>query len=555
MPSPNDRLFAPPRTDADKVEARLAQLPARLRRQIERAGNALAAGDAGAAQQALSAALAVAPGQPDVLRLHGLLLAQSGNHQDALAGFEAALRAAPDDAVTFWQYARTCEDAGRVADAFALRQCAVERLPLSALAWEDLGEHLFTYAEAESAIAPLERAAGLAPDFAPGLLKLGNAYVACGRSADAARRVRQAIAVDPAFGAAWLALSDIKTVPVTTDEMHRMRRLLENDSPLASAERTVVGFALALACEQTGAYAEAWRRAVEANALRRQELSPWDAEHFQVQERQADAAFCGMCESATDPELGHELIFIVGMPRSGTTLVEQVLAAHAEVNGAGELAALPQALTEESSRRQHRYPEWIPDATAADWQRLGERYLELTRGFRQRCPRSTDKLPGNWRALGAIRAMLPGAHVIACRRDPLENCWSCFRQYFPNGLGFTNDIRHLGLFWRGFDHAAAQWAARAPARVREQHYEALSERPDAETHALLDFCGLPFDASCLRPHTLQRSVRTLSAAQVREPVRAHRPVAAAYGALLDPLRIAVGLAPLGSDARPGHVSR
>jgi tetratricopeptide (TPR) repeat protein len=539
----DDRLFAPPAADAGKVEDRLAQLAPDLRQLIVRAGDALAANDAGTAQQALGQALAVAPGQPDVLRLYGLLLAQLGNQRAAFANFEAALRGAPDDAVTFRQYARACEDAGQLDAALDLRRRAIERLPQSALAWEDLGEHLLAHVDAKAAIVPLERAAQLAPQFAPGLLKLGNAYVACGRTADGARSIRQAIDADPVFVPAWIALVDTKTLRLTAAEMGRMRELLADASPLLPGERIALQFALAAACERDGMYDEAWRLLLEANSLRSRELPPWDVERFREQERKADEMFSRAHACASDPQLGREVVFVVGLPRSGTTLVEQILASHPLVEGAGELAALPAVLTEESTRRQQRYPDWVADADVQDWQRLGQRYLELTSHFRSRRPYSTDKLPSNWRALGAIRAMLPGAHIVICRRDPLENCWSCFKQYFPDGWEFTNDIGHLGLFWRAFDHAAVQWSHRAPANVHQQDYEALTERPEAEIRALLDSCGLPFDPACLRPHESRRSVRTLSAAQVREPMHKHHPVVAGYGELLDPLRSVLGIPP------------
>lgn len=549
-----DHLFDPPVADANKVEGRLRQLQPPLRALVQRASDALVANDARAAQQALAPALTMAPNQPDVLRLYGLLLAQMGNHQAAIANFEAALRGAPDDAVIFWQYARTLEDAGDLGAALRLRREAIERAPQSPLAWEDLGEHLFANANVEAAIAPLERAAELAPNFTPGLLKLGNAYVACGRAVDGARIIRRALQADPTFGAAWVALVDIKTVAVTEAEMGQMRDLLSDTSPFDSVERTAVQFALALACERAGRYDEAWRRVVGANARRKREMPPWDVERFRLQERQADEVFGRPYAHAKDLQLGREVVFIVGLPRSGTTLVEQILASHPEVKGAGELAALPTVLTEESTRRQQHYPAWVPDASAEDWQRLGERYLDLTRHYRTHHSRSTDKLPSNWRALGAIRAMLPGAKIIACRRDPLENCWSCFKQYFANGWEFTSDIEHLGLFWNAFDHAATQWSRRAPERVRQQGYEALTENPEAEIRPLLDFCGLPFDAACLRPHESRRSVHTLSAAQVREPVYRHRSLTAGYGALLDPLRQALGLAPWTEEAGPGNIA-
>ena len=537
----DDRLFAPPATDADKVERRLADLTPSLRQLIQRAGDALAEGNAAVAQQVLAQGLAMAPGQPDVLRLYGLLLANRGNHDAAFANFEAALRVVPDDAVTLWQYARAREDAGELGAAFDVRRRAIEQAPQSPLAWEDLGEHLFAYTSAQSAIAPLERAAQLAPQFAPGLLKLGNAYIACGRAGDGARLIRQTIKADPAFAAAWVALLDAKTLPLTMEEMAEMRELLSDASPLLPGERIAVQFSLAAACEREGRYDEAWQQVVEANALRKRELPPWDEEYFRQQEQQVDEAFRRAHAHASDPQLGREVIFVVGLPRSGTTLIEQILASHPGVEGPGELAALPNVLTEESIRRQQRYPGWVQDASAKDWQRMGERYLELTLSHRSRRPRSTDKLPGNWRALGAIRAMLPGARIVISRRDPLENCWSCFKQYFPNGWEFTSDIEHLGTFWRAFDYAAAQWAQRAPEHVRQQGYEVLTEDAETEIRALLDFCGLSFEPACLRPHQSRRSVRTLSAAQVREPIYKSPAVAARYGSLLDPLRAALGL--------------
>jgi tetratricopeptide (TPR) repeat protein len=479
-----------------------------------------------------------------------LLLAQVGNQQAAIANFEAALRAAPDDAMGYWQYARVCEEAGRIDAAFALRQRAVQCLPDSPLAWADLGEHLYSYRSVEASLEALECAVELAPDYAPGLFKLGNGYVACGRTADGVAMIRRALQCEPAFGAAWMGLVDVKTVPVTDAEIAQMRQLLADASQIDAGECTAIEFALAMAYESRGQYRAAWERVLHANARRRQELKPWSLESFQAQERRIGEAFASGTAQAADARLGEAVIFIIGMPRSGTTLTEQILAAHPEVHAAGELAAMPQVLTEESARRRCHYPGWVQQATAVDWQRLGERYLELTAAFRKDRPRSTDKLPGNWRALGAIRAMLPGARIVVCRRDPVENCWSCFKQYFPEGWEFTSDLEQLAGFWRAFDHAATTWAHRAPGRIRQQGYEALTEAPEPEIRALLDFCGLPFATACLHSHRSRRSVQTLSAAQVREPVHRHAALAAQYAGLLDPLRQALGLPAWMSNPSP-----
>jgi len=538
----NDRMFKAPKPDLAKISARLATLSPRLSATIEHAGDALAANDLGVAQALLANALSVAPSQPDVLRLYGLLLAKLGNLPAAYANLEAALRAAPEDAMGYWQFAQVCEEAGDVANAWHLREEAVQVLPGSAMAWADLGEHLARHQQPDLALAPLERATRLAPDYPPALLKLGDALVSCGRAEEGAAAMRKAIAVEPAFGAAWINLVDIKTVPITDDEVDQMRTLVSGRR-VDESERTAIKFALGKACEDRGLYEEAFELFVDANFRRKREISPWDMEQFQYRLLRAEEAFAESVEVAEDARLGEHLIFIVGMPRSGTTLVEQILASHPEVQGMGELGELAQVLTEESSRLRRRYPDWVSEARPQDWQRLGLRYLELTARFRGEHARFTDKMLNNWQAIGAIRAMLPGAKILICRRDPLENCWSCFKQFFTRGWEFTYDIEQLGIFWKAFNHAASGWVRRDPGHIREQSYERLTERPEDEIRALLEFCGLSFDPACLAFHQSRRNVHTLSAAQVRQPMRQHAGKAVAYGAMLNPLRGALGMAP------------
>lgn len=538
----SDRSFEPPAQDLAKINARLGRLPPPLPEMIHRAGEALAGEDLHLAQALLGRAMTMAPGQADVLRLYGLLLARIGNLPAAFANFDAALRAAPDDAMGYWQYAQVLEQTGDVAAAWRLREQAVQRLPDSPMALSDLGEHLARRREFAEARRPLERATRLAPDYAPAWLRLGNVLVSCGCVEDGAAAIRKTIALEPAFGAAWIDLTDIRSVPITEDELEQMRQLLRGRA-IDESERTAIGFALARACEEHARYAEAYALLIEANARRKREVGAWDATRFETQAVLTREVFGPEHVAAADPHLGEQAIFIVGLPRSGTTLVEQILASHPGVHGAGELGELAQVLTEESMRREQRFPEWVPAAATSDWQRLGQRYLELTARYGHGQARFTDKMLNNWQALGAIRAMLPGARVVICRRAPLENCWSCFKQYFAHGWEFTYDIDQLALFWREFDRTASWWTARDPAYVREQGYEALTEDPEQEIRALLEFCRLPFDPACLDFHQTARDVHTLSAGQVRQPMRRHVDVAVAYGELLDPLQSALGIAP------------
>jgi len=246
-----------------------------------------------------------------------------------------------------------------------------------------------------------------------------------------------------------------------------------------------------------------------------------------------------------DASLGREAIFIVGQPRSGSTLFEHILAAHAEVEGAGELPDLGVVIQRESQRRQMPFPTWIPRANAQDWHRLGEEYLQRTARWRSMTPRFTDKMPENWKLAGVLRVMLPGATVIETRRDPLETAWSCFKQQFYSQPHFACDAGDIAVHLQGCERTMDQWRAQAPDRIHLHRYEDLQATPEAGIRALLDDCGLPFDPACLSFHAAERSVRTASAAQVREPLRISTARAHRYGKLLDPFRAALGLAPAG----------
>lgn len=532
-----ERLFAPPRADAAKVQERLDQLPEWASELIQQAGSAFDSNRLDVADGPLARAISTFPRHPDVRRLAGLLLVRLGHHHAAIENFEMALREAPDDALIFHQYGQSLEMVGDIDGAWRVCQRSVEAAPDSALAWYDYGEHCFQYRDPADALEPLQRAVKLDPGYAPARLKAGSALVYCGRIEEGAAEYRAVLANEADFGAAWYSLANIKTVRFAPAEIAHMRELLQRPD-LRDSDRTCIEFALAKACEDEGAYEEAYRLLSDSNARHRRKIT-WSAADFSSQVRYAEALFAKPHPACADPEQGAGVIFIVGLPRSGTTLVEQILSAHSAVQGANELGDLGRVLTEESARRQQHYPDWIPVATAEDWRRLGRRYLELTARWRTSRPMFTDKMPGNWLFLGAIRSMLPAAKIVICRRNPLENCWSCFKQFFFSGWDFSFDLDDIAAYWRDFDHSAKIWLSRAPSHVREQSHEALLADPEGEIHALLDFCGLPFEDACLRFHEATRTVRTASAAQVRQPLQRNTAKAVHYGALLDPLRRAL----------------
>ena len=270
---------------------------------------------------------------------------------------------------------------------------------------------------------------------------------------------------------------------------------------------------------------------------------PWDGAEFAGHLADIHAAFTAGPVAQASPQ-GREVIFLVGMPRSGSTLIEQVLASHSAVEGASELPYLNQVLEGESRRRGKAFPHWVGQASAEDWTRLGQQYLRLSERWRQTRPIATDKLPDNWRLVGAVCAMLPQARVIDCRREALETAWSCYKQLFAPGLAnFSYDFQSLGQYGRACEDLGDLFASRHPTQVRVQHYEALVAQPEAQIRELLAACGLDFEAGCLSFHTAQRAIRTPSALQVRQPMRQTSNPAARYGDLLAPLRQALKRGP------------
>jgi tetratricopeptide (TPR) repeat protein len=521
-------------TGALHTQGRNAGLSEAALRLLRQAGVAIKEGRLDAAEEALAGACALMPSHPEVKRMRGVLLSRTGRFQDAIATLQPLLDATPGDPLLLNDLASALYGAGSTDDAFAMWQRACEIAPDFAVAWFNYGKNRKSEGDVENAIPLLERAIALDPDTPATRVILGDALTYAGRIEDAIAHFRAALRMRPDFGAAWWGLASIKTVSLSARDVETLESIWRADG-LADADRIPIGFALGKAHEDAGRYSAAFSAYSEANALMRRS-TPWDPTAFSAQIDAILDPGNQPTAQASPAALGSEVILIVSLPRSGSTLTEQILAAHPEVEGASELPTLGKVIREESQRRRREFPEWMPEATADEWERLGRDYLARTARWRERKPRFTDKMPNNWPFLGAALAMLPGARVVDCRRDPVETGWSCFKQLFATGQKFTYDFDSLAAMWKDYVRAMNFWKRGAPNRVRTQVYEEFLANPEAETRALLDFCGLPFDPACLRYYEASRVVRTASAAQVREPPRADTARAARYGNLLDPLR-------------------
>ncbi len=515
------------------TESRLLGLPSVAAQQLRTAMRALEAGNLGAAELALFAAGVLAPAHPEVLRWSAQLLLRQGRIAAAEEQVGLALAQCPADpelllmrAALAWQ-----------RDDHAAARAAIDAAAACAA---DAGTHLRVAAEYdrqgyfEQALAAADHALALAPHSITAQLQRGRCLHTLGRSAEASATFRALLARKPDSAAAWFSLVDQKTARLDARELQVLAQT-ESRGTASEDDQCLLSFALGNALEGAGQPAAAFAVLQRANRIARRQRR-WDAAVFS---REVDAVierFTGtVARSAVDT--GVEVIFVVGLPRSGTTLIEQVLAAHPQVEGASELPYLQRTVSAHSQACGQAFPDWIGSATPAAWQALGEDYLRQSARWRAHKPISTDKMPANWLLAGAALSMLPNCRIVCTRRDPLETAWSCYKQLFArDAAGFAYDFEDLAAYSRDCDRVSRFFAQRDPDRFRILDYEAFVADPEQQTRQLLAFCGLPFDAHCLRFHEAERAVRSASAGQVRQPLRRDTARTAAYGALLDPLR-------------------
>ncbi len=520
-------------------QQRLAGLTPELASHTVAAAKILQAGRLKEADGATQSLLERVPQHPELLRLLGTIRLMQQRHDEAAEALTESLRIRPQDVHALRALSRVYEAQQDLFNALGAARRACELAEDDPLSWFSLGRLLYRMGDLDPAEAALRRALASSPGLVQAQVMLANIANANGHPGEAEKEFRRILDVHPALGTAWWSLALLKPDVFGAGDIERMRGQLDQQG-LGASDRVAIGFALAHALEHAGDYDAAFAALRESNDLARREYN-WNVDEFRNRQEALRRVFDSGTAMA-DRDQGEEVIFIVGMPRSGTTLIEQILASHSQVQGTTELQDALQVIMEESNRVQRPFPEWVNSHSAAEWTALGERYLALTERWRRDRPRFTDKAPGNWHYLGAILAMLPRTRVVVIRRDPLETCLSCYRHQLA-GHPYTYDLGHLASFWREFDETTRIWKQRHPQNVREQSYEALQSDPEGQIRELLEFCDLPFESGCQEFHRNTRRVTTVSAGQVRKPIRADTAIANKYGASLDPLRTALGLLP------------
>ena len=520
------------------LPSRMHGLPPDAIRQMIAAAGALDAGRVDQANGYLRGVLASYPSHPEVLRLKGGMQGLRGQHALAIETMRHAIVQRPHDPVYLNTLGSMLGTAGELDAAIDITRHACSLKPDLAAAWFNLGVFLTRCVRHAEAIEALECAVRNEPANAHARCLLGDMLRVEGNVDQARATYRAVLAQYPWFGMAWWGLADLRSSAFGAGDTAAMRAALV-DSRATLDDRVATGFALAHALDANDDCGPAFVTLQQAHALARTRQT-WDRQAFAAHLDEILASSPSLLAGGNDTHFGSEAIFIVGLPRSGTTLVEQILASHSMVQGSGELPDLPLVLKAESHRRGLPFPQWVATATMEDWRRLGERYLARTERWRKQKPRFVDKLPINWINVGAIRAMLPGARIVLCRRDPVETCFSCYRQFMQNNE-YTRTFDDLAAYWRDFDRAAQHWQRLYPGRIFELVHEALLANPEREIRRLLDYCELPFETDCVDFHATGREIHSPSASQVRQPLRKDIRHTPRYGNLLDPLRQALGL--------------
>ena len=410
---------------------------------------------------------------------------------------------------------------GRLTEAEAATRYLARIEPQSPQTWVSTAGVATRLMRQAEAVEAYRRALELRPQE-PGLkMSIGHLQKTLGLRAESEASYKEALVLDPGRAEAYWSLADLKNYAFSDAEIAAMQQLIASD-PRGPSNEAQLNFALGKAFEQRRSYPEAFAHYARGAALRRRE-APFDIGQFERRSERIrsffDAAFFAAHSGSGDSSRAP--IFIVGLPRSGSTLVEQILASHSGVEGTMELPNVLNIVQEFDDMAPGRsgYPEAVGSVPRERLAELGRRYIgETLPLLRLGRPRFTDKLPNNFSHVGLIHAILPGATVIDVRRHPLDACFSTFKQYFAQGQNFSYDLDDLGRYYRCYLALMDHWDAVLPGKVLHVQYEQLVRSPEAGIRRLLEHCGLDFEPACLAFHETQRPVRTPSAEQVRQPI-------------------------------------
>jgi tetratricopeptide (TPR) repeat protein len=466
-------------------------------------------------------AIAYQPRYADAHNNLAATLNDLGDMPAAIISYRRAIDLQPGNAVIHNNLGNLLRDQGALAESISTYRRAIALQPDFAAAHNNLGNALRDEGALEEAISAYRRVIELQPDFADAHSHLGTALFEQGELGLAFAAFEAAIALAPKRGAFQRMLVNTGRVAAGSPAMVRLETLAAE--PLPETDRMQVHFALGAVYAEAGEADKSFAHLLEGNRLKRSR-TPYDESATQALFDRIISVFTAAFLQARHKSgaVSDVPIFVVGMPRSGTTLVEQILASHPQVYGAGELRDLPRLVRRlESEPPEAPFPELAATLSDETFTDLGAAYLQGVTARAPAAERIVDKLPDNFLRIGLIRLILPGAKIIHVVRDPVDTCLSCFSKLFTDDQPYTYDLGELGRYYRAYSSMMAHWrAVLPPDAMLEVRYEDIVADLEGQTSRLLSQCGLSWDDRCLRFHDHRRVVRSASAAQVRRPLYA-----------------------------------
>lgn len=445
----------------------------------------------------------------------------AGHIDEAVARYQRVLAHKPDHADAHNNLGVALAGLGRMDQAVAHCERALGLRPDYAAAHNNLATVLASLGRMDGALTHYKRAIALQPDHADAHNNLGNIYKTLGRFEAATAHYQRAVASQPAYAEAHFNLAEIKTFRADDRQLATLQTLAAGSS-LPAGKMPFIHFALAKAYEDCGDFHRSFAHLRTGNHLKRTQVPYDEAANLQLFERIAavfDAKCLNRFEGQGDPSSAP--IFVLGMPRSGSTLVEQILASHPKIHAAGEGNSLEWAagVVLGTATPPIRYPECVPHLDESALRRMGQAYLERLPVARAGAVRIVDKTLSNFLHMGLIRLILPNARIIHTVRDPLDTCISCYSKLFAAGQPFTYDLAELGRYYRSYSSLMAHWrSVLPPGAFLEVAYEDVVNGLESQARRLIEYCGLAWDHRCLAFHKTARPVTTASAVQVRKPL-------------------------------------
>jgi tetratricopeptide (TPR) repeat protein len=526
LPASWSKLAVLYKMTGDAENARIAashvEITQKLAPEVIAATGLFSDGDLVPAEKMIRAYLLRRGNDVEAMRLLARIALELDVLDDADVLLAAVVELAPDYKAARYDYARALLRRHKHAPALKQLEILLQQEPDNrvykttyATTWVGLGDHERALALYRELLVDAPRA----PDLH---LSVAHTLKTLGRTQESIAAYRQAADSRPNFGDAYWSLANLKTYRFTDDELTTMIES-EASPKIGLVDRYHMCFALGKALEDRGDYERSFRYYERGNALRKSE-SPYQAAYvekntelqIQVCTREFFAARTGVGAPEPDP------IFIVGLPRSGSTLLEQILASHSAVEGTMELSDIASAVVDLEGHNKdpenRPYPAVLAALKPEDFRRLGEKYIADTRAYRSGKPYFIDKMPNNFRHIGFIHLILPNAKIIDARREPMACCFSNFKQLFAAGQDFTYSIGDIARYYRTYVELMNHWDAVLPGRVLRVQHEAVVEDLEGNVRRILDYCGLEFEPACLEFYKTERSVRTASSEQVRQPI-------------------------------------